>query len=90
MSLRTFLLLPSLLTGIPLLAQVPVPVNPPVPAAVQPFPPATPVSPATQPNFPPALPGTEATVPLQMLDTDVKDVLLMYEKWTGRHLIYST
>ncbi len=36
------------------------------------------------------MPGSEAAVPLQMLDTDVKDVLLMYEKWTGRHLIYST
>ena len=91
MSLRTFLLLPSLLLGIRLCAQVPVPVNPPpVPGTPPGFPPAMPVSPNTPPNFPPAALGNEANVPLQLLDTDVKDVLLMYEKWTGRHLIYST
>ncbi len=90
---RNFLLLPSLLLGIRLCAQVPVPmpVNPPpVPGTPQTFPPAMPLSPNTPPNFPPQPLSNEATVPLQMLDTDVKDVLLMYEKWTGRHLIYST
>ena len=91
MSLRTILLLPSLLVGIRLCAQVPVPVNPPpAPGTAPVFPPAAPISPAASPNFSPPLPGTEATVPLQILDTDVKDVLVMYEKWTGRHLIYST
>jgi type II secretion system protein D len=51
----------------------------------------------TQPGNPPAVtPATpaagnaEPTVPLQFLDTDVKDVLALYERWTGRRLIYST
>ena len=36
----------------------------------------------------PFTPGENA-VPLQMLDADVKDVLALYEKWTGRRLIYN-
>lgn len=54
---------------------------------------ATPIPPLLPPN-PPNLgqvsTGNEAPVTLQMLDTDVKDVLGLYEKWTGRQLIYST
>ena len=38
----------------------------------------------------PLQPGTEPTVPLLFLDTDIKDILPLYEKWTGRRLIYST
>jgi type II secretion system protein D len=51
-----------------------------------------PVPQAATPAIPglPLPPGVEPTVPLQFLDTDVKDVLTLYERWTGRRLIYST
>ncbi len=41
-------------------------------------------------NIPPVAAGSEQPVPLQLLDIDVKDLLAMYERWTGRQLIYST
>ena len=86
--LRTLLLTTSLLFAIPLQAQVPPPLNPPtVPTVAPPFPPVPAIP---QPNLAPAPAGTEQSVPLQMLDTDVTQVLALYEKWTGRHLIYST
>ena len=92
-SLRSLLLLTSLLFAIPLAAQVPPPVNPPqVPAPVLPAPPSAfpPVPAMTQPGLAPGVPGGEPMLPMMMLDLDVKEVLGHYERWTGRHLIYNT
>ncbi len=87
--LRRYLLLSSILF---FTARVPAQVPPPVPSpiAVPGVPPIpSPIPPAPDGNqFP--IPGGGSPVPLQMLDTDVKDVLALYEKWTGRRLIYST
>ena len=86
--LRISLLTTTLLFAMPLPAQVPPQTN--TPAVPLPPPPLPMIPPVNPQNVPPGFPGAEATVPLQMLDTDIKDVLNMYEKWTGRHLIYST
>ena len=66
---RTLLLATSLLLAVRLSAQVPPPVNPP---AIPPIPALLPPSP---PNLGQLSPGNEPPVTLQMLDTDVKDVL---------------
>jgi type II secretion system protein D len=84
-------------------AQVPPPLNPPtINTTIPPMPvvqpPNVPGNAASTPGTLPAAsgnamvtPGGEPLVNLQVLDVDVKDLLSnYYEKWTGRHLIYST
>ena len=73
----TKVLFPILLVATSAIAQVPPPLNQALPLPVQ------------APPGGPAAGSGDATVPLQFLDTDVKDVLALYEKWTGRRLIYS-
>ncbi len=89
---RTLLLATSLIFTGRLCAQVPLPppLNPPV---VNPsFPPVpSPGVPNPMPILSTPTPAnSNAPVQLQLLDTDIKDVLGMYERWTGRQLIYST
>ena len=89
--LRTLLLSAILIAATRLSAQVPLPAAPPAvpPPAVPPaVAPAVPIPPFA--GGMPGVPGGEQSVTLALLDTDIKDVLLMYEKWTGRRLIYST
>ncbi len=89
--LRTLLLSTSIFAAIRLSAQVPLPMAPPAvppPAVPPPVAPAVPIPPFA--GGMPGVPGGEQTTRLELLDTDIKDVLLMYEKWTGRRLIYST
>jgi general secretion pathway protein D len=85
---RSILLVSILFFTVRAPAQVPppIPAPPPVPA-VPPIPPLLPPVPGTGPGL--FTPGTDTPVPLQFLDTDVKDLLALYEKWTGRHLIYN-
>jgi type II secretion system protein D len=98
--MRVSVLLASILLSA---AQVPAQVPPPVPGPSPIVPPTaaplpTPAAPAPSmpaPGMPGAVPAAlspsgELLVPLQLLDVDIKDVLAMYEKWTGRRLIYST
>ena len=73
--LRRYLLLASILL---MAARLPGQVPP------SPFPPPVP------PTAAPVATGAEAMATLQLLDVDIKDVLALYEKWTGRRLIYST
>ena len=82
-------LLATLLLTAGAVAQVPLPVPQ---SAVNPPPIPSPALTPTVIAIPgvPLQPGTEPTVPLLFLDTDIKDILPLYEKWTGRRLIYST
>ena len=87
---RTLLLATSLIFTVRLPAQVqpPPPVNPPV---INPGFPALPPPGAPNPMINMAAGGgSNMPVQLQLLDTDVKDVIAMYERWTGRQLIYNT
>ena len=89
MSRSPFLLALLLCLAARVLAQAP-PIPLP-PAARPPTPPF--LAPAADPAAPapvPGSPGGEPTTPLQFLDSDIKDVLALYEKWTGRRLIYNT
>ncbi|MEO6786871.1 MAG: hypothetical protein ABI318_12120, partial [Chthoniobacteraceae bacterium] len=82
---RTLLLALSLLPAFRLPAQVPPPFPPPqANPAIPGFPPSPALLPPNPPNARQLSPGITAPVTLQMLDTDVKDVLGLYEKWTGR------
>ena len=85
-------LTPSLLTTLLLVSSAVAQVPPPIPqAAVPPVPINAPPTPAViQIPGVPLQPGTEPTTPLLFLDTDIKEMLSYYEKWTGRRLIYST
>ena len=87
---RSLFLATSLLFAVRLSAQVPPP--PPIilPSPIPAVPPIAPLLPSNPMNIPPTSVGGEQPVPLQLLDIDVKDLLAMYERWTGRQLIYST
>ena len=72
-------------------ASAQVPPQPTPQTAVPPIPTNAPPTPAViQIPGVPLQPGTEPTVPLLFLDTDIRDILPLYERWTGRRLIYST